>query len=64
MKEFAEGLRRSDVGLTHFELERIIDVLDEDEDGEIDYSEFVSIQGMWSQKAEEAKRRKSRYKMR
>ena len=63
MKEFAEGLRRSDVGLTHFEVQRIIEVLDEDEDGEIDYSEFISIQGMWSQRAQDAKRRKSKYKV-
>ena len=47
VKEFAEGLRKSQVGLTQYEVDRIIDVLDADKDGEIDYSEFVCIQGEW-----------------
>lgn len=47
VKEFAEGLRKSDVGLTQYEVDRMIDVLDADKDGEIDYSEFVCIQSDW-----------------
>ncbi|XP_068732675.1 leucine-rich repeat-containing protein 74A-like isoform X3 [Montipora capricornis] len=47
VKEFAEGLRKSNVGLTQFEVDKIIDMLDADKDGEIDYSEFVCIQSEW-----------------
>jgi hypothetical protein len=54
VREFVEGLRNSDVGLTTFEVEKMIESLDVDDDGEIDYSEFVSIQGMW-QKPESKK---------
>lgn len=56
VKEFAEGLRKSDVGLTQYEVDRMIDVLDVDKDGEIDYSEFVYIQSEW--KSEEKGKRK------
>ncbi|EDO36359.1 predicted protein [Nematostella vectensis] len=58
VREFVEGLRKSDVGLTAFEVEKIIESLDVDDDGEIDYSEFVSIQGMW--KSPESKGARSR----
>lgn len=47
VKEFAEGLRKSNVGLTQYEVDKIIDMLDADKDGEIDYSEFVCIQSQW-----------------
>ncbi|KXJ17393.1 Leucine-rich repeat-containing protein 74A [Exaiptasia diaphana] len=47
VREFVDGLRKSDVGLTTFEVEKMIECLDADNDGEIDYSEFVSIQNMW-----------------
>ena len=56
VKEFAEGLRKSDVGLTQYEVDRMIDVLDVDKDGEIDYSEFVYIQSEW--KSEDKGKRK------
>ncbi|KAL9963853.1 hypothetical protein ACROYT_G027404 [Oculina patagonica] len=56
VKEFAEGLRKSHVGLTQYEVDKIIDMLDADKDGEIDYSEFVCIQAEW--KSEEKGKRK------
>jgi len=55
VKEFAEGLRKSNVGLTQYEVDRMIDILDADKDGEIDYSEFVCIQSDW--KSEEKGKR-------
>lgn len=56
VKEFAEGLRKSHVGLTQYEVDRIIEMLDADKDGEIDCSEFVCIQAEW--KSEEKGKRK------
>lgn len=47
VKEFAEGLRKSHVGMTQYEVDKIINILDADKDGEIDYSEFVCIQAEW-----------------
>lgn len=56
VKEFAEGLQKSNVGLTQFELDKIIDMLDADKDGEIDYSEFVCIQSEWKSQEKGARK--------
>ncbi len=43
VEEFKQGLKTAKCGLADFQIDELMDLLDQDHDGEIDYSEFANL---------------------
>lgn len=43
VEEFKQGLKATKCGLADFQIDELMDILDKDHDGEIDYSEFADL---------------------